>query len=293
MTEAASPLVYVNGRFVSPLEPVLTPTERGFTLADGVFETMVAANGRVFRLPDHLGRLRQGADLLELPLPSEQELTAALEETWKRSGFPQAVLRLTLARGPEAGRGLRPPPGSEPTVVVRASPLERDGELERRGVSLKSCSFPRNEMSVLTRAKFLSYTDSIVASLEARRAGADDALWRNSKGNAVCATSSNLFVLRDGGLVTPPAGEGALPGVARRTVMELALALGLEAAEEPVPLSLLADARELFLTNVARGPIAAVAVDGRSIGSGRPGPVIRKLSEAYWGEVGLSRGPAS
>lgn len=283
----SSSLSYVNGRFVPPDEPVLSVAERGFALADGVFETMVAAGGRIFRLGDHLARLREGAGVLELSLPTRMTIESALDETWSRSGFREAVLRLTVARGPDLGRGVRPPDGTEPTVVVRVFPLSPPLQAPDRGVALHTCSFPRNEKSPLVRGKFLAYTEAIAAWLEARRVGADDALWRNTKGNLACATSSNLFVLRDGRLVTPSREEGALPGIARRAVMESAARAGLEVTEEPVSPAALEDAAEAFLTNVVRGPVAAAEVDGRVIGDGKPGPVTRDIAQAYWREVGV------
>ena len=176
---------------------------------------MVALGRRVFRIDDHLARLAGGAALLGLPLPSRTDLTEALQETWRRSGLPEAVLRLTVARGPGAGRGLPPPEGAEPTVVVRASELLREPGIADLGVSLHTCSFPRNEKSPLNKAKFLAYTEAISALVEARRAGAGDALWRNTAGNVVSATTSNLFLVRQGELVTPRLEDGALPGVAR------------------------------------------------------------------------------
>ncbi len=145
-----------------------------------------------------------------------EELAWAVRETLRRNGLPRSVARLTVTRGVDLGRGLALPAQSTPTVVVRVTPRQQmTGHLAGR--SLMVASVRRNETSPLSRMKSLAYTDGVIARLEAQRAGAEDALLLNTRGNVACATSSNLFLVRsDRTVVTPLPSDGALPGIARR-----------------------------------------------------------------------------
>ena len=257
----------------------LSPLDRGFSLADGVFETMVAVGDRVFRLDDHLARLLEGASVLELPLPTPRDLAWAVRETLRRNGLPRSVARLTATRGVDSGRGLATPAQSTPTVVVRVTPRQRL-EDESGGRSIKVASLRRNETSPVSRIKSLAYTEGIVARLEAQRAGADDALLLNTQGNVACATSSNIFLVRsDRAVVTPPTSDGALPGIARRTVLELATRLGYPTSEESISPADVMQAEEVFLTNVVTGPVPVISVDGHPVGTGSD--VCRALATSY------------
>jgi branched-chain amino acid aminotransferase len=250
-----------------------------------VFETMVAVEDRVFRLDDHLARLLEGASVLELPLPAPSDLAWAVRETLRRNGLPRSVARLTATRGVDPGRGLALPAQSTPTVVVRVTPRERlNSESGGRGIGLSIwvASLRRNETSPISRVKTLAYTEGIVARLGAQRAGADDALLLNTQGNVACATSSNIFVVRsDRAVVTPPTSDGALPGVARRTVLELARHLGHVTAEESISPADVMQAEEVFLTNVVTGPVPVISVDGHPVGTGVSGEVSRALATSY------------
>lgn len=281
---AEQPPIYVNGHFVSQEAPALSALDRGLTLADGVFETMVAVGGRISRLEDHLARLHNSAAVLELPLPPDNHLSGALHETLRRSGLDRAVLRLTVTRGFDPGRGVAVHDGLTPTIVVRAAPLA-SRETPLQGILLHTCSFPRSERSPLSWAKTLGYTEAVAAWLEARRAGAADALLLNTQGNVAGATTSNVFIVRGDEVSTPASAEGALPGIARRTVMALADSLGLRVTERPVRAEELPDANEVFLTNVVRGPMPVAGADGHLISNGKPGPVTLRLVEAYWQAV--------
>ncbi|MBI4203171.1 MAG: aminotransferase class IV family protein [Chloroflexi bacterium] len=264
-------MLYVNGRFLPEEGPHVSALDRGFTLADGLFETMVASGGRIYRLADHLVRLRNGAALLGLPLSADDLLAEAVKETLRRSGLQNAVLRLTVSRGPVAARGLAfPNPPPAPTVTVRSVAWTPPDPYALVAVRLHTACFPRNERSPLARVKSLAYTEGIIALWEAQATGADDALFRNTRGNLVCATAGNLFLVR----------QGALPGVARRSVLEVAHEMGIAVKEEPLPYEALAEAEEMFLTNVVRGPYPVAAVDGRPVGRGRYN-VTRLLAEGY------------
>ena len=175
----AQALMYVNGEFVSETSASISPLDRGFTLADGLFETMVAAGVNVFRIDDHLARMRRGADVLELPMPYAEELAAIVEECLRRRGLGLSVARLTLSRGMDVGRGLNAPAALDPSVVVRVTPWQGPPADMPPGRTLVTSTVARNDRSPLSSVKSLSYVDGVVARLEARRAGADDALMCN------------------------------------------------------------------------------------------------------------------
>lgn len=286
MTDSSS-LVYLNGRFVPEADAHLSPLDRGFTLADGLFETSVASGDRVFRLKDHLARLQQGAEVLHLSLPPVEELAEAMRESLRRNGHPYSVVRLTVTRGVDPGRGLDVTPGITPSVVVRATPWQGPLTSVPQGRRLVLSPIRRNDLSPLARIKSLSYVEAVVARLEARRAGADDALLCNTQGFLTGATSSNVFAVMEGKLVTPCEADGILPGIARRTVLEEAGRLGILTQERSIAPEEIARADEVFLTNVVTGVVPVVSLFGNPVGTGSSGPVTEKLARAYWDRVSL------
>ena len=270
-------LAWVNGRLVGESERSLSLLERGLMLGDGVFETMLAAGASIFRSEEHLERLAQGASLLAIDLPPAEQLLAAVQGTLSANRLPVAVVRLTVSRGPDPGRGLDVSPDVAPTVIVRVSPYE-PRTFGQPGLAAVLSSIRRNERSPLSRVKSLSYADNVLARLEARRRGADEAILLNTAGELCCASAANLFVAAGGTLVTPPVESGALPGITRRCLLELAAARGLAVREAPILPEDLWAADEAFLTNTVIGVVGLTSAEGRSIGSGRPGEVTRQLA---------------
>ena len=281
----ADALMYVNGKFVAEREAAISPLDRGFTLADGLFETMVAVGDRVFRLDAHLARMRRGADLLELPMPPAELLAAILEECLRRNGLPTSVARLTLSRGVDSGRGLNAPAALDPSVVVRVTPWPGPPASPPASRTLVTSSVARNDLSPLSSVKSLSYVDGVAARLEAQRAGADDALMRNTRGLVTGATSSNVFVAARGALATPPVEDGALPGISRLTLIEEAARLGVACEERSLTPEDVAASDEALLSNVVQGPTPVASVDGVRLRPAAPGPLTLRLSEAYWSRV--------
>lgn len=270
--------LWVNGRLVDEEEPCLTAVDRGFTLGDGLFETMLAHGERVFRLDDHLERLYQGSQLLAIVLPSEEDLAWAVKAALWANDLPQAVVRLTVSRGYDAGRGLDISLDLKPTVVVRVSP-----HIPAASASLTAIvsSVRRNEGSPLSTVKALSYADKVLARQEARARGAEEALMLSNGGLLAGAAAANVFLVRGGVLLTPSVQSGALPGITRRCILELAEGMNLSAQEAELELAALQQADEVFLTNSVIGVRALVKVDGQPVGGGQPGPVTRKLAAAY------------
>jgi branched-chain amino acid aminotransferase len=273
------PAVWVNGKRQPAAGLHLSARDRGAMLADGVFETMRAHAGTVFRLDRHLARLHASLMALEIPEPAElrEWLLASLPD----DGEGDAGIRLTVTRGVGAP-GVAPPADVEPTVVVSVNPLPVvPAAVYERGLTAHIASGRRNEHAMTAGLKTIAYTDAIAALLEARRAGADEAIFLDTAGHCSEATSSNLFVLADGVLLTPPISCAALPGVTRATVLELARTMGRESSERAFGIDELMGADEVFLTSSLRGIAPVTRVGGRAIGSGVPGPVTRAIAAAY------------
>lgn len=256
--------VHFNGVLMAVEEARIDPSDRGFTLGDGLYETIAVRGGRVRRLGAHMSRLQAGAEILGLPLAASPDtLAARLIETMEANGITDGALRLTLTRGPSP-RGLPPPPSPTPTILITA----HAGDLPSPSVTAIIASGPRrNELSPLSRCKHLGDLDALIARMEAEGRGAGEALLLNSVGRLAEASTANLFAVVDGGLVTPSLDEGPLPGVMRAAIMD-----GLGAEERPLGPRDLMGATEAFLTN-SLGVRALVSVDGRSIGDGQEGPV--------------------
>ncbi len=264
-------MLWKDGAILPAAAPAILANDRGFLLGDGLFETIKAMGGRPLRWSRHMARLRAGAALLELPLewPDEALREAALALI-ARNGLADAALRLTLTRGP-GERGLLPPEAPRPTLLLTTAPLPAPAGPARAIIAETA---HRDEHSILARVKSLNYLEGVLARMEAGRRGADDALLRNLAGRLAEASAANLFLVLEGRLVTPPVSEGALPGTMRAELMALG---GVE--ERPLEPQSLATATEAFLAN-SLGLRALVAVDGRLIGGGEPGPVTRKLQAA-------------
>ena len=276
-----SSIVYLNGRFVAQDNANLSTMDRGFTLSDGLFETMVASDDRIFRLNDHLNRLQKGAAILWMQLPLIDELIHVIGETSRLNGFSYSVVRLTVTRGIDSGRGLDVTRGISPSVVVRVTPWHGLSDQLNQGRHLVFSDIRRNDLSPLSTIKSLSYVENVVARLEAHSVGADDALLLNTQGFLAGATSSNVFAVIDGELITPSENEGILPGIARRTVLEEAIHLGIVAKELPLTQEAIANADEVFLTNVVTGIAPVISLSGNGIGSGKPGVITYNLANAY------------
>jgi branched-chain amino acid aminotransferase len=273
------PAVWINGQRQPAAGLHVSARDRGLTLADGVFETMRVHAGQVFRLERHLARLEQSLAVLEIPAPPElrEWIVASLPDV--QDG--DAAIRLTVTRGVGAA-GLPPPAEVVPTVLVVVSPRPVfPAATYEAGLTAQIASGRRNEHAMTAGLKTVAYTDAVLALLEARRAGADEAIFLDTAGHCSEATASNLFALVKGILITPPLTCAALPGVTRATVLELASALNMPTGERAFELDDLLAADEIFLTSSLRGiaPVSRVGV--RTIGSGTPGPVTRRITAEY------------
>lgn len=273
-------MIYLNGEFLSEEKACISPADRGFLLGDGLFETMRAYSGNIFRLDAHLERLLAGADFLGIRvLVGKVALRQALYRTLEENGLSQrdASLRLTLTRG-IGPRGLVPSPDARPTLLITASPLNAVALSPAKAVL---ASVRRNEHSPLATLKTLNFLDNILARREAVAAEVEESLLLNTAGNLVEASAANFFAVFDGILRTPPLSDGALPGITRAVVMELAQNLDIPFLEASLTPKQLFGADEAFLTNSLIEIRSLVAVDGRKIGNGKAGELTLRLKATY------------
>ena len=270
--------VWINGERQADDRPHVSAHDRGLTLADGVFETMRARGGTIFRLGRHLARLERSLAVLEIPLPPE--LREWVSDAARTAG-DDASIRLTVTRG--AGpAGVAPPAAPQPTVIVSVGPIPSfPSTLYSDGLSAYVVSGRRNEYAMTAGLKTLAYVDSVAGLLEARRAGADEALFLDTEGHCSEASSSNLFIATGTDLATPPLSCGVLPGITRETVIELARAEGMAVAERAIGLHEVRAAKEAFLTSSLRGIAPLVRIGGTPIGRATPGELTRRLTAAY------------
>lgn len=229
--------------------------DRGFTLGDGVFDTALALNGVIFARGRHVERLLAAADAIGIGV-ERARIEAAIDEAL--SSAP-SIIRTTVTRG-AAARGLWPAQAGEPTIVVTTAPW--NPALLGQPARLVTASAPRNERSPTSALKTLNYLDNILAAREAAERGADDALILNTGGRVACTTIANLFVLKDGRLVTPPLREGCLPGIIRALVLGTAPELRLYPDEAPIRPAELREADAVFTTNSVRLVRRLTSLDG-------------------------------
>lgn len=286
-------LVAIDGALVE--RPTISVFDRGFLYGDSVFETTRSYGGAPFRLPEHLARLAWSANKLgfELPLTVADligEVGGLLRIAQARAPHTASgewVLRLMVTRG-EGPFGLDPSGAHDPRRILFMQPLRPlDARLYREGVSVLSVSTFRPS-DAARGAKVGNYLESILALKQARAVGAHEALILSHDGCVVEGTTSNVFAVREGKLVTPPPTETLLPGITRALVMEAASSLGLEVVERRMAPEDLAGAGEAFITSTIRELLPVVNIDGHVIGDGQVGPTTRELHRTFREREGFS-----
>ena len=288
--------VFINDRFFPEQEAVISVLDRGFLYGDGVFETLRAYQGKIFRLHDHVSRLLKSARTLCIPLPlKSEEIGQILFQALEVNRLADAYLRVTVSRG-IGPPGLDPGDASSPTVVVMARPPNNPGgEFYEQGVSItvvKTCKPPAAALD--PSVKSLNFLPNVLAKREASAAGAYEGILLNQDGYLCEGTSSNLFLVRKGRLLTPAEPCEILEGITRRTVLELASQNGIPCEEGQYRPEDLLRADECFLTNTMIELLPAVKISGppaplsgHPIGAGQVGEVTRFLTEAYRRRVAL------
>ncbi len=275
-------IAWVNGRLLAPEEAAIGPLDGGFMYGEGLFETMRAYRGRVFRLAHHLERLILAAKELDFDPPTAPALTSAVHEALEASELSEAMVRLTVTPGAAAAESL--------TIVVLVRPLALpSADLYQVGCRAVSVPATHCSSSPLRRIKSLNYLDKLLAQRAAARKDAHEAILIDPDGCVVEGAMRNVFAVFEGALVTPPLSRGLLPGVTRATVLEIARARGILSHERDIPLTELYKAEEAFLTSSVAEIIPIAAVDGNII-KASPGPVtvglMRDYRDKVWREVG-------
>ena len=267
-------IVSVNGQLGDADTLRISPLDHGLLVGDGVFETMRVYSGVPFAFTRHLARLQRSAAGLGLPVPPTVGLRDLADAVIEANELREARLRITVTGGPA-------PLGSEradvaPTVVIAASALTPWPPT----ADVVTVPWTRNERAATAGLKTISYADNVRALAYAQEHGASEAIFANTRDELCEATGSNVFMVRDARLVTPPAESGCLLGVTRALVLELARDLGLDPVEGAVAVGALAAADEAFLTSTTREVQGIAHVDGVALGA-TPGPVTSRLAAAF------------
>jgi len=275
-----SEIVYLNGSLIPRSQASISALDYGFLYGFGLFETMRAYGGWVFRLDRHLSRLARSAEILGVPIEAT-ELKGAVMDTLRANKLGDARIRITISIG-EGGMVPDPSTCQKPTVLILAADYQPYPEqVYEKGFRAVVSSIRRNSQSPLSRLKSANYLESMLARQEARAAGVDEALCLNEKGLLAEASMSNIFLVANGTLRTPGQESGILPGITREAVLELALQLGINTLEHDILLNELFQAQEAFLTNSLIEVMPLTEVDRKSIGSGKPGAITKRLMAAY------------
>jgi len=286
-TQTETLQIYISGRLVAKEDAKISVYDHGLLYGDGVFEGLRSYGGRVFRLDDHLKRLYESAKAIWLEIPiSQAEMADAVYQTLKVNNLTDAYIRLVVTRG--AGTlGLDPNRTSDPQVIIIADRIQLyPRELYEQGLEIITASTMRNHPAALNaRIKSLNYLNNILAKIEGLQAGCIEALMLNHKGEVAECTGDNIFLVRGADLLTPPSDAGILEGITREAVIQLAEEAGITVRQIPLTRHDVYTADECFLTGTAAEVIPVVKVDSRLIGNGKPGPITRKLTEAFHREA--------
>jgi aminodeoxychorismate lyase len=272
-------IVFLNGQFVPEDRAQVSVFDRGFLYGDGLFETLRVLNGKPFRWQQHMERLRQGLQFMNLISPfDEADLCGFAKELIARNEMPDSLLRLTLSRG-VGPRGYSPKGADSPTVVMSLHPAPAPGQDQplRWKLVTSSVRLPANEPLALF--KNCNKLPQILARSEADASGAQEALLLNTDGYVVEATSSNFFWAEEGTICTPPLVSGILPGVTRAVIFELCQKLGLPTREANIRPERLLHTQGLFVSLSSFGICAGASLDGRELPQS---PLVPKLHAAYW-----------
>jgi len=271
--------VWLNGALVRAAEARVSVFDRGILLGDGVYETLRVHRGRTFRWPEHRARLENSLSAAGIVLPFPlSTLAAAVGDCVRANGLEEARIRITLTRG-EGNPGFEPMPGAHPNAIIAASPWSPVPEEKcRRGIAALVSSIRQTSSDSLDPAlKSISRVHLVLARMEATANGAQEAILLGSDGTVREGTASNVFVVQQGKLLTPPIDCGILEGVTRALVLELAAEAAIPCEEATLLRAELDRADEIFLTNTSWGALAVSFLDGKQVGGGAGGPVALAL----------------
>jgi len=283
--------VYLNGSFVDAADAKISVFDHGLLYGDGVFEGIRLYDGNVFKLDEHLERLELSAHAILLALPwSRQEISDAVCESCRRNGLKNGYIRLVVTRG-VGSLGLSHKSCKEPQLIIIADSISLyPQEFYEKGLKIITAATRRMSAAALPpMVKSLNYLNNIMAKAEAMQAGCLEAVMLNEEGYVAECTGDNIFIRKKGTWYTPPFYSGALRGITRGSAIDLLVRMGETVVERNLTRYELWTADEMFLTGTAAEMIPVVELDGRQIGTGKPGEATYKVLDAFR-EVARSEG---
>ncbi len=275
--------IWIDGVLFDRDDAKISVFDHGLLYGDGVFEGIRAYNGKIFEEQQHLDRLYESARSIRLEIPyTKDELSQVMYDLFETNGLTDAYVRLVVTRG-VGDLGLDPKKCPKPTVFCIASTIKLYPEaLYENGLKVITASHCKNHPNATPpRVKSLNYLNSVLGKIEANDAGCPEAIMLNHMGFVAECTADNIFIVKDGVVSTPPAEAGILEGITRGVVMKLCEQHGIELRERNLVRHDLYVADECFLTGTAAEVIGVVSIDGRPVGDGKPGPVAKRLKEAF------------
>lgn len=281
--------VYLDGKFVDSAEAKVSVFDHGLLYGDGVFEGIRLYDGNIFRLEEHLERLENSAKAIMLQMPlSRAELSWATCETCRQNGLRDAYIRLVITRG-VGDLGLAPWLCPKPSIFIIAGKISLyPQEYYDNGLGIVTVPTRRIGPAALpSTVKSLNYLNNILGKIEAKQFGALEAIMLNDQGYVAECTADNIFVVHKGELLTPAASQGALKGITRSTIIDIAQATGIPLREVDLTRYDIWCADECFLTGSGAEVIPVVKLDGRVIGTGKPGPITQRVLADFRARVKL------
>lgn len=276
--------IWIDDKLVEEKDAKVSVFDHGFLYGDGVFEGIRVYGAKVFEFEAHIKRLYESAKAIGLKIPMDSDvLCDAVTETVKANNITDGYIRLIISRG-IGDLGLNPYKCPKAGVIIIAATIQLyPEELYGKGLKVISATTMRNHpLAVPPQVKSLNYLNNIMATMEAVDAGASEAIMYNHLGFVAEASGDNVFIVKDGILLTPSTQAGSLPGITRRIVIKLAEQNGIKFVEKNLTKFDLYTADEFFLTGTAAEVIGVVDIDGRVIGDGTPGPITKKLKEKFF-----------
>jgi len=275
-------LIYLNGEFVDQSEAKVSVFDHGLLYGDGVFEGIRAYNGRVFRLEEHIDRMYDSARTIDLKIPlSKEEFADVICETLRRNNLKDAYIRPVVTRG-VGDLGLDPNKCPVATVIVIATGWgAMYGDLYEKGLKAITCSVRRNAAEALPpNVKSLNYLNNILAKIEANYKGGDEAIFFDTNGYVAEGSGDNIYIVKNGTIITPPTLNN-LRGITRMVLLEIAEELGITVEERNLGYFDLYTADEFLVSGSAAEVAPVVLIDGRTVGTGKPGPIYKQLAAAF------------
>lgn len=274
--------IYIDGKYYPKEEAKVSVFDHGFLYGDGVFEGIRAYSGRIFRLDEHLDRLYDSAKTIDLKASiSKDEMAKAINETCKKNNLKDAYIRPIISRG-IGDLGLDPRKCAKSSIFIIATEWgAMYGDLYEKGLKAITVSVRRNPAEALPpNVKSLNYLNNIMAKIEANYKGGDEAIFFDTNGYVCEGSGDNIFVIKNGVIITPPTLNN-LRGITRMVALEIANSLGITVLERNMGYYDLYSADEVFVTGTAAEIAPITWIDGRDIGTGKPGPVTRQCMEQF------------